>query len=156
MDFASQDDLVRATIAMALYLPRLLRAFEDGAEDLGLEIVERLASMDEDGVARPVLVVRGKRLRFRLGLRNAMEEFLAVDREAKPFRVDARLADDAYARSKIEDIVSGRMAILKVLEESRDVREAQARIGELAGRFEWLRAIFVEERGPGVSRPELE
>jgi hypothetical protein len=150
MDFASQDDLVVATIAMALHLPRLLRAFEDGAEDLGLEIIERLTSMGEDGVARPVLVLRGKRLHFHLGLRNAMEEFFAVDREAKPFRVDPGLVDDAYARAKIEDIVSGRMAILKVLEESRDVREAQERIGELADRFEWLRAIFVEERGPGV------
>jgi hypothetical protein len=150
MDFASQDDLVRATIAMALYFPRLLRAFEDGAEDLGLLIMKRLASMDDDGVARPVLVLRGRWLHFRLGLRSTMEEFLTVDRETNPIRVDARLAADAYARSKIEDIVSGRMAILKVLEESRDIREAQEKIGALGGRFEWLRAIFVEERGPGV------
>jgi hypothetical protein len=146
MDFASHDDLIRATIAMALYLPRLVRAFEEALEDIGLEIIERLALLDGEGIATPVLVVRGERLTFRLGLRNALEDLLAIDREAKPFRADPGLADDAYARSKIEDIVSGRMAILEVLEESRDLQEAQERIGDLAGRFEWLRAVFVEER----------
>ena len=150
MEFASQEDAIRATLAMALHLPRLVRAFEKGVDRIGLEIIERLALLDEDGVARPILVLRGKRLHFRLSLRNAMEEFLSIDGEATPFRVDPLLVDDAHSRAKIEDVVAGRMAILDILEESRDVQEAQARIGELVGCFEWLRAVFVEERAPGA------
>jgi hypothetical protein len=74
------------------------------------------------------------------------------DREARPVRVDPRLVDETYAKAKLADVVAGRLEILKVLEESRDLAEAQARINELAGRFEWLRAVFVENTnasGPG-------
>ena len=145
MDFASPEDSLRATLAVVRYLHALMQAFEKGAEDLGLRIVERRLLATEDETAAPELVVQGARLLFRLGLRNAMEDFLAVDREAKPVRVDPLLDDPTHAKAKIADIVSGRLEILAVLEQSRDVQEAQARAGELAGRFEWLRAMFVEE-----------
>jgi hypothetical protein len=98
-----------------------------------------------------------RRLTFRLGLRNAIEDFLTVDRETRPVRVDPRLADDAYARAKVAEVVAGRLEILKALEGSRDLAEARARIDELAGRFEWLRAVFVEEpaeEGPSPEHPK--
>jgi hypothetical protein len=95
--------------------------------------------------ACPVLALRGKRLRFRLELRNAFEDLLCVDREERPPRVDPKLADQAYARSKIADMVEGRLAIVQAIEESRDLEEAQRRVGELGDRFEWLRAIFEED-----------
>lgn len=127
-----------------------------------MRITERSHFVDEDGKACPTLVVQSGRLTFRLGLRNAMEDFLTVDREARPVRVDPRLADDGYARAKIADVLAGRLEVLKLLDESRNVAEAQARISELVGRFEWLRAVFVEEppvaereagSPPGPSKP---
>ena len=119
---------------------------------MGLTVTERSHFIDADGKACPVLGVQGRRLRFWLGLRDAMEDFLTVDRQARPVRVDPRLVDEGYGESKLADAVPGRLGILKALEESRDVAEAQARIGEMADRFEWLRAVFVEEpegEGPG-------
>jgi hypothetical protein len=152
MDFASQEETALAMVVTARWLPVLVRSFEKGVQDLGLAITERSHFIDQDGKACPTLGVRGQRLTFRLGLRNAMEDFLTVDREARPVRVDPRLVDETYAKAKLADVVAGRLEILKVLEESRDLAEAQARINELAGRFEWLRAVFVENTnasGPG-------
>jgi hypothetical protein len=80
-----------------------------------------------------------------------MEDFLTVDREARPVRVDPRLVEEAHAKAKVADVVAGRLEILKALDGSRDLAEAQARINELGGRFEWLRAALVEapkEDGP--------
>jgi len=157
MEFASQEETALAMVATARWLPVLVRSFEKGVRNLGLTITERSHFIDQDGKACPTLGVQGERLTFRLGLRNAMEDFLTVDREARPVRVDPRLADEDYARAKIADVVAGRLEILKVLDQSRDVVEAQARISELVGRFEWLRAVFVEDpalagrRGAGRS-----
>jgi hypothetical protein len=152
MEFASPEDNALAMAATARWLPHLLESFEKGVRDLGLTVTERSHFLDEDGKTCPVLGVRGPRLTFRLELRNALEDFLIVDREAVPVRVDPRLADDAYAGAKVAEVVAGRLEILKALEGSRDLAEARARIDELAGRFEWLRTVFVEEpeaEGPG-------
>jgi hypothetical protein len=144
MEFASPEETGRAMIATARYLPSLIQAFEKGVVDLGLTITERSLSQDADGTTLPTLGVQGKHLTLRLGLRNAMEDFLTEDREARPVRVDPRLADDSYARSKIADVVSGRLEVVKAIEESRDLAEAQERMKEFAGRFAWLRALFVD------------
>jgi hypothetical protein len=156
MEFASQEETALAMVVTARWLPVLVRSFEKGVEDLGLAVTERSHFIDQDGKACPTLGVRGQRLMFRLGLRNALEDFLAVDREARPVRVDPRLVDETYAKAKVADVVARRLEILKILEESRDLAEAQARINELAGRFEWLRAVFVEDtgaEGPGDAAP---
>ena len=147
MEFASQEETALAMVVTARWLPVLVRSFENGVQDLGLAVTERSHFIDQDGKACPTLGVRGRRLTFRLGLRNAMEDFLTVDREARPVRVDPRLVDETYAKARVADVVAGRLEILKVLEGSRDLAEAQARINELAGRFEWLRAVFVEDPG---------
>lgn len=159
MEFASQEETALAMVVTARWLPVLVRSFEEGVRGLGLAVTERSHFIDQDGKACPTLGVRGQRLTFRLGLRNAMEDFLTLDREDRPVRVDPRLVDEAYAKAKVADVVSGRLEILKVLDGSRDLAEARARIDELAGRFEWLRAVFVEDQqsgGPGsaASPPE--
>ncbi|MDH3286023.1 MAG: hypothetical protein OEQ13_14920, partial [Acidobacteriota bacterium] len=151
MEFASQEETALAMVVTARWLPVLVRSFEKGVRDLGLTVTERAHFIDQDGKACPTLGVRGQRLTFRLGLRNAMEDFLTVDREARPVQVDPRLVEEGYAKAKVADVVAGRLEILKVLEGSRDLAEAQARINELAGRFEWLRAVFVED--PQADRP---
>lgn len=148
MDFASQEDTARAMAAMLRYLPTLVRAFETGVEGLGLTIVERVVSRDAAGAALPTLAAKGRHLIYHLGLRNAIEDFLAVDRDVRPVRVDPGLDDDNYARAKIADIVSGRLKVLKCVEESRDLTEAQERMKELASRFAWLRSLVVDAPGP--------
>ena len=112
MEFASQEETALAMVATARWLPVLVRSFEKGVSNLGLTITERSHFIDQDGKACPTLGVQGERLTFRLGLRNAMEDFLTVDREARPVRVDPRLADEDYARAKIADVVAGRLEIL--------------------------------------------
>jgi len=92
MEFASQEETALAMVVTARWLPVLVRSFEKGVQDLGLAVTERSHFIDQDGKACPTLGVRGQRLTFRLGLRNAMEDFLTVDREARPVRVDPRLA----------------------------------------------------------------
>jgi len=119
MEFASQRETALAMVVTARWLPVLIRSFEKGVRDLGLRVTERSHFVDQDGKACPTLGVRGRRLTFRLGLRNAMEDFLTVGREARPVRVDPRLVDEAYAKAKVADVVAGRLEILKVLEGSR-------------------------------------
>lgn len=130
MEFASPEETALAMVVTARWLPALVRSFEKGVGDLGLTITERSHFIDQDGKACPTLGVRGQRLTFRLGLRNAMEDFLTVDREARPVRLDPRLVDAAYAKAKVADVVAGRLAILKVLDGSRDLAAAQSRINE--------------------------
>lgn len=144
MEFASPEETALAMAVAARWLPVLVRSFEEGVREAGFTITERSHVIDEGGKACPTLVVRGRRLTFRLGLRNAFEDFLTRDREARPVRVDPRLVKEDYARAKIADVVSGRLEILRAVERSRDLAEARARLRELAGRFEWLRAVFVE------------
>ena len=152
LNFASQEETARAMVAMVRYLPALVRAFESGVEGLGFTVTERRVTRDADGTALPTLVVKGRTLTYHLGLRNAIEDFLAVDRDARPVHVDPRLDDDTYARTKITDIVSGRLEVLKRVEESRDLREAQERLKELGDRFASLRSVVLD----GLDEPESE
>ena len=145
MDFASPEDLFLAALSSVCYLPALLRAFEDGLRALGLEILERSHFLDKGGNACPVLVVRGARLRLRLELRGAFEELLSADGDARPLKVDRQLLNDTYAREKLAQVVSGRLEIVKALEESRSLEDAQKRLMDLGERFEWLRVVFEEE-----------
>jgi hypothetical protein len=152
MEFASPEETALAMAVTARWLPVLVRSFEEGVREAGFTITERSHVIDGGGKACPTLVVRGRRLTFRLGLRNAFEDFLTRDREARLVRVDPRLVEEDYARAKIADVVSGRLEVLRALERSRDLAEARARLQDLAGRFEWLRAVFVEDaedEGPG-------
>lgn len=144
MKFESPQESALAMVVTARWLPELVRSFERGVQDLGLTITERSHFIDQDGKACPTLVVRGQRLTFRLGLRNALEDFLTLDREAPKVRVDPRLVDNTYAGAKVADVVGGRLEILKVLGDCPDLAGAQAQINELADRFEWLRTVFVE------------
>lgn len=153
MEFASRQETALAMVVTARWLPVLIQSFEDGVQGLGFMITERSHFTDQDGKACPMLGVRCRRLVVRLGLRNAMENFLMVDREAQPVQVDRRLLDDAYARAKLSDVVSGRLEILEVLDACHDLDTERARLEGLAGRFAWLRAVFVEDaRGPGQQR----
>ncbi len=137
MEFANDRDHRLATMAMLRYLQPLVRGFEDATTDAGFEIVAR---RHETGgrIPTPVLELarNGRRLELRLG--NALEDFLLVDREAEPARMDARLEDDEYARWKMGEIVASRIELLEIalLPEGAD---RERRLRDVAAKFEWIR-----------------
>ncbi len=145
MNFTSEEDTARAMTATARWLPVLIQSLEASVADLGLTILERSRHTDEDGTVCPILVARGRRLTFRLELRNALEDFLTLDRDARPVRVDPRLGDEDYAESKLADVVAERLEIVSILDGCDDLDDARQRIGDLAERFAWVRAVAMED-----------
>ena len=110
--------VVWACSAMLLaveFLPRLIRAFEGGLTEFGVEIVRRTYYSDDAGAAVPVIVVRHGALSFQLELRNAFEDLLTEDREDSPVRLDARLDDEDYAAAKLAGVVRDRLEIVRAI-----------------------------------------
>ena len=143
MNFRSKEDMLFAGAAVLRWLPDLLLRAEAGVEELGLEIVKKVIENYPDGTVEPVLVLRPGRKRgpwsFELRLRNALEEFLTVDRDEDPVRVDPRLLDETFAEEKLASIIEGRLAMVRALSESRDPAEFKRKMEKLAPRFEHIR-----------------
>ena len=116
MEFSSPEETLAAMLVTAKWLPELVRRVE------------------------PVLVLRGRHgWELELHLRNAFEDFLLADREARPRRLDPRLFDEHYAEEKLADVVAGRLAIVKTISGSRTARDARRKIEKTARHFQWLR-----------------
>ena len=79
-----------------------------------------------------------------LGLRNALEEFLCIDRDETPPRLDLQLFDKAHAERKLAEIVKGRLAIIRAMAGSTGPADARKRIEKLGPHFERLRIWEVE------------
>ena len=149
MEFRTKDEMAGAMFIVMEWLPELVRRVEAGVERMGLVIEERRAEMVPGGKASPVLLLRaGEPGRngwtIELGLRNALEEFLCIDRDETPPRLDLQLFDKAHAERKLSGIVEGRLAILRALAGSSGPADARRRIEELAPHFERLRIWEVE------------
>ena len=138
MDFASQDDALRATLHTLRYLPPLIQAFEAEAMRRGFEIVKR-GQYQSGGVAVPVLVLERGDQSAELLMRNAFEDFLLVDREEVPVVVDPRLEDSGYAKTKLADVVESRLELLEIAMLAEDDLEREERLRKVAQRFEWVR-----------------
>ena len=80
---------------------------------------------------------------IQLGLRNALEEFLAVDREENPPRFDMRLLDEKRAEAKLAEIVDGRLAIVRAMPTSRTPKEFRRKVEKIAPAFEYVRIWHV-------------
>ncbi len=132
-----------AGVIVVRWLPELLLRAEAGVKKLGLKIVRKVMENYPDGTVEPVLVLRPGRKRgpwsFELRLRNALEEFLTVDRDEDPVRVDPRLLDESFAEEKLASIIEGRLAMVRALSESRDPAEFKRKMEQLASRFEHVR-----------------
>ena len=143
MNFRSKEDMLFAGAVVLRWLPELLTRAETGVKELGLRIVRKVIEDYPDGTVEPVLILRPGRKRgpwsFELRLRNALEEFLTVDRDDDPVRADPRLLDESYAEEKLASIIEGRLAIVRALTESRDPAEFKRKMEDLAGRFEHVR-----------------
>ena len=151
MEFATQQDMALAMLTVAKWLPELVGRFEAGIRAQGLTILERRLERYDDGTSNPVLRVRVGRGRngwtIELYLRNALDDFLTVDREEKPVRFDARLLDEKEAERKLDDIVTGRLAIARAMATSRTRDEFARKMERIAPSFEYVRFWQIEGSG---------
>jgi hypothetical protein len=133
--FSSDAETLAAMVVTTQWLPELVRRIETGVEARGAKIEKKAMLRFGDDTVCPVLFLRGKRgwqLEFRL--RNALEDFLLLDRDERPVRLDPRLLDAEFAAGKLADVVSARLAMVRALNESRDADDVAGNIQKLAGK----------------------
>ncbi len=132
MRFASGGETCAAALVMTRWLPELVRRVESGVKAMGIVIEKKVIAHHADGSADPVLLLRGRRgWELELRLRNALEDFLTLDRDERPARFDPRLFDKEYAERKLGEVVESRLVMVRAINESK-------RAGEVAKRVEKL------------------
>ena len=136
MNFSSDAETLAAMVVTVRWLPELVRRVEKGVKALGAKVKKKAMVNYPDGKTDPVLFVRGRRgWRLELRLRNAMEDFLLLDRDEKPVRLDPRLFDEAFAEKKLGEVVESRLAMVRALNETRKVGEVAGKIQKLGGKY---------------------
>jgi hypothetical protein len=134
--FSSDAETLAAMVVTVRWLPELVRRVEKGVKALGAKVKKKAMVNYPDGKTDPVLFVRGRRgWRLELHLRNAMEDFLLLDRDEKPIRLDPRLLDPKFAEKKLGDVVESRLAMVRALNETRKVGEVAGKIQKLGGKY---------------------
>lgn len=136
MKFSSDAETLAAMVVTVRWLPELVRRVEKGVKALGAKVKKKAMVNYPDGKTDPVLFVRGRRgWRLELHLRNAMEDFLLLDRDEKPIRLDPRLLDPEFAEKKLGEVVESRLAMVRALNETRKVGEVAGKIQKLGGKY---------------------
>jgi len=139
VEFSNKAETLAAMLVTTRWLPELVRRVERGVKALGGKIEKKAMVNYPDGKVDPVLLVRGRRgWHLELHLRNAMEDFLLLDRDEKPIRLDPRLFDSEFAEKKMRDIVEGRLAMVRAFNRSRragDVANEIQKLGVKNSRF---------------------
>lgn len=147
MKFRSKEEFKEAMIALVLYLPDMIRLYEDGLRLLGARVLRKYIYRSRDGDAEPALLVQGagmgEKFEFRLGL--AIEEFLSVDRDEKPLRFDENINNPQRARAKLTRIMVGRLALARAAMEAKTPEELKQRLQGLSHRFERIRLWRYDE-----------
>jgi hypothetical protein len=133
--FSSDAETLVAMVVTTRWLPVLIRRVEVGVKALGAKIEKKAMLRFDDGTVCPVLFLSGKRgWQLELRLRNAMEDFLLLDRDEKPVRLDPRLLDEEFAEKKLGEVVEGRLAMVRALGESRKAGEVAGKIQKFGGK----------------------
>jgi len=150
VNFASDAETLAAMVVTTRWLPVLVRRVEKGVKALGTRIEKKAMLRFDDGTVCPVLFLSGKRgWQLELRLRNAMEDFLLLDRDKKPLRLDPRLFDEEFAEKKLGEVVEGRLAMVRALNESRKVGEVAGKIQKLGGEHGTFRIWEFGDGGGG-------
>jgi len=130
--FSSGPETVAAMVVTTRWLPELVRRVEKGVKALGVKIEKRVMLKFEDGSVCPALLLRGRRgWHLELRLQNAFADFLTLDRDEKPVRLDPRLLDPEFAEKKMGDVVEGRLAMVRAFNRSRRAGDVAKHIQEL-------------------------
>ena len=145
MKFSRDADTLGAMFVTARWLPELVKRVESGVQAMGIVIEKKGLAHHADGAVDPVLFLRGKRgWELELRLRNALEDFLLLDRDEKPARFDPRLLDPEYAETKLGEIVASRLVMVRAINESRQPGEVGKRIEKLASGHGTFRILEYE------------
>jgi hypothetical protein len=147
LKFENSRETTIAMLVLARWLPELAKRMEAGVRAIGFEVIEKTVERYEDGVVNPVLTLRRADgdWTVKLSFRNALEEFLLLDREEEPKRFDIRLLDSSSAEKKLAHIVEGRLALAQTFTECRSAEEVQKRMEKLAPQFEHMRIWKFDE-----------
>ena len=146
MNFSSDAETLAAMAITTRWLPGLVRRVEAGVKSVGASIEKKAVLRSEDGTVCPVLFLRGRRgWQLELRLRNALEDFLLLDRDETPVRLDPRLLDPDFAEKKLADVVSARLAMVRALNESRDAGDVADNIQKLGGKHGTFRIWRYED-----------
>ena len=152
MKFSSDAETLAAMVVTTRWLPVLVRRVEAGVRALGAKIEKKAMLRFEDGSVCPALFLRGKRgWQLELRLRNALEDFLTLDRDEKPVRLDPRLLDEEFAEKKMGEVVESRLAMVRALNESPKASDVAGRLQKLGGKHGTYR-IWEIEGGTGGRR----
>jgi hypothetical protein len=123
---------------------------ESGVRALGIVIVKKVMVNQPDGTVDPVLLLRGRRgWQLELHLRNALDDFLTLDRDEKPVRLDPRLFDKEFAETKVGEVVASRLAMVRAINESRRAGEVAKKIEKLGGKHGSFRIWEYEDDSGG-------
>ena len=108
MRFRTDGETGMAALMLVKWLAVLGHGIEAGVAAMGFGVEEKRIETSPDGTVNGVLRLRGRGgWAIELGLRNPLDEFLAVDRDEAPLRFDHKLLDAAYAERKLADICRG-------------------------------------------------
>jgi hypothetical protein len=145
MKFRNKEEWQEAMIATAIYLPEMIRLYEDGLKLLGAKILKKYAYRSKDGDVDPAYLIQAQNKQFEFRLGNAMKEFVSVDREEKPMRFDYKINDPEQARAKLARIIGGRLEIARAMIEAKTPEELKQRLQEMSHRFERIRVWSYDE-----------
>ena len=145
LEFQNKEETKEAEAALLIYLPQMLWQFEKGLKMIGATILKKLAHhYDDGGIELGYLLVAGdNRFDFRLG--NALKELLSIDRDEQPMRFDYQLKDMDAGMQKLENIVVGRLELLRTMIESKDKEEFKRRMEGLGRYFDRMRFWYEDE-----------
>ena len=148
MKFSSDAETLAAMVVTTRWLPELVRRVEAGVKSLGAKIEKKGMLRFGDDTVCPVLFLRGNRgWQLELRLRNALEDFLLLDRDEMPIRLDPRLLDAEFAEKKLADVVSARLAMVRALNESRGAGDVADNIQKLGGKHGTFRIWRYDDVG---------
>ena len=134
MKFSGKAETVAAMVVTVRWLPELVRRVEKGVKALGAKIEKKAMLRFEDGTVCPTLFVRGKRgWHLELRLQNAFADFLTLDRDETPVRLDLRLLDPEFAEKKLGEVVESRLTMVRAFNRSRRAGDVAKHIQELGG-----------------------
>ena len=149
MNFRNQEEIGESRVATILYLPQMLKLYEQALLELGVRIVEKFHYKTDDGFFDPGYVVESNGRRFELQLGNAFKEFLSIDREENPLRFDWKINDPDQAADKLAGILAGRVELAKAFIECKTPEEWKKRVEELGKQFQKIRFWQIDESEKG-------
>jgi hypothetical protein len=113
MRFRNMDEEAQALLNIAERLPILLQTAEKFVTDIGWRVAFRVMC-GSPGAPNPTFrLIKNENIKMDFSLGNALDEFLSVDRDDRPMRLDPDLLDEEKARRKLASCLSARIEMAR-------------------------------------------